>query len=90
MLFVVETTPERLMKVINANASLKKLVENRWIRLAAIDPETGQIQVRRDRGFEALEDRLDRLPVAHSSGEWYARKSRHLPMAWIQTEAGAR
>ena len=41
MLFVVETTPERLMKVMNASASMKQLVENRWIRVATIDPGVG-------------------------------------------------
>jgi len=90
MLFVVETTPERIMKVVNASASLKKLVENRWFRLATIDPETGEIHVRRDSGFEPLEGALERLPVAFTSAEWYRGKLRHLPMAWIHTEAGAR
>jgi uncharacterized protein YbcC (UPF0753/DUF2309 family) len=89
MLFVVETTPERLTSVIDANASLKRLVENRWIRLATIDPETGDVHVRRPPGFELFEERLDRLPVAHTSAEWYRGKSKHLAMAWIQ-EAGAR
>ena len=88
MLFVVETTPERMMKVVHADASLKKLVENRWFRLATLDPETGQIQVRRDGHFEPFEGAIERLPVASSSTEWYRGKLRHLPMAWI--EAGAR
>lgn len=90
MLFVVETTPERLMKVVNANATLKKQVENRWFRLATIDPETGSVQIRRGHGFESLEGVLERLPVALTSAEWYAGKIRHLPMAWIQAEAGGR
>jgi uncharacterized protein len=89
MLFVVETTPDRIMKVVNANPSLKQLVENRWFRLATIDAESGVIQVRRDSGFEPLEGPLERLPVAFSSPEWYRGKLRHLPMAWIHTEAGA-
>jgi uncharacterized protein YbcC (UPF0753/DUF2309 family) len=90
MLFVVETTPERLMKAIEANASLKRLAENRWMRLATIDPESGRIQVRRDGGFEAFDVAVERLPVALSSAEWYSGKRRHLPMAWIQAEAGGR
>ena len=32
MLFVIETAPERLMKVVNASPSLKQLMENRWIQ----------------------------------------------------------
>ncbi|HXU49427.1 MAG TPA: DUF2309 domain-containing protein [Candidatus Binatia bacterium] len=84
ILFVVETTPNRLEKVINASASLKQLVENRWIRVATIDPLSGRVHVRRDSGFEEFHEALERLPVALSSHEWYAGKLQHLPMAWIQ------
>ena len=85
ILFVIETTPERLSKVIDASASLKQLVENRWIRVATIDPSSGRVHVRRNSGFEEFDERLERLPVALSSAEWYSGKLQHLPMAWIQT-----
>ena len=88
MLFVVETTPERMSKVIDASASTRKLVENRWIRLATIDPETGRVHVRRNGGFEEFSGAVERLPVALSSPEWYRGKRGHLGMAWIQPEAG--
>ena len=85
ILFIIETTPERLEKLINASASLKQLVENHWIRLATIDPVSGRVHVRRNNGFEEFHEALERLPVALSSHEWYAGKLQHLPMAWIQT-----
>jgi len=85
ILFVVETTPDRLNKVINASPSLKQLLENRWIRLATIDPDSGRVHVLRDGGFEEFREALERLPVALSSHEWYVGKLQHLPMAWIQT-----
>jgi hypothetical protein len=90
MLFVIETTPERLMKVVEASTALRQLVENRWFRLATIDPESGRVFVRRDGGFAEFDGPVERLPVALSSAEWYAGKLQHLPMAWIQTEAGGR
>jgi uncharacterized protein YbcC (UPF0753/DUF2309 family) len=90
MLFVIETTPERLLKVVNASASLKQLVENRWIRIATIDPESGRVHVRRDSGFEEFDGPVERLPVALSSAEWYSGKIEHLAMAWIQAEGGGR
>jgi uncharacterized protein YbcC (UPF0753/DUF2309 family) len=89
-LFVIETTPERLTKVVNANAALRELVENRWIRVATIDPESGCVQVRRDDGFEEFAGPVERLPVALSSAEWYSGKIEHLAMAWIQTDGGGR
>jgi hypothetical protein len=90
ILFVVETTPERLMKVVNASAALRQVVGNRWIRLATIDPGSGRVHVRRDSGFEEFDGPVERLPVALSSAEWYSGKLQHLPMAWIQTETGGR
>ncbi|HTW64821.1 MAG TPA: DUF2309 domain-containing protein [Bryobacteraceae bacterium] len=90
ILFVVETTPERLNGVIERSASLKQLVENRWIRIATIDPASGCVHVRRDAGFAELDGPLERLPVALSSAEWYAGKIDHLPMAWIPTTAEGR
>jgi uncharacterized protein len=90
MLFVIETTPERLTRVVNANASLKQLVENRWIRVATIDPATARVHARRNSSFEEFDGPVERLPVALSSSEWYAGKRQHLPMAWIQTQPGGR
>jgi hypothetical protein len=90
ILFVVETTPERLNGVIARSASLKQMVTNRWIRIAAIDPASGRVHVRRDSGFEEFDGPLERLPVALSSDEWYAGKIGHLPMAWIPAAAGGR
>jgi uncharacterized protein YbcC (UPF0753/DUF2309 family) len=90
ILFVVETTPERLSGVIARSDSLRQLVENRWIRIAAIDAETGRIHVRRDNGFEEFDLALERLPVALSSAEWYDGKIEHLPMAWIPPRARGR
>ena len=84
ILFVIEATPNWLDKAINASASLKQLVENRWIRLATIDPVSGRVHVRRDSGYEEFHEALERLPVALSSHEWFAGKLQHLPMAWIQ------
>jgi len=90
MLFVIETAPERLAKAVDASAPLKQLVENRWIRVATIDPVSGRVHVWRDSGFEEFDGPVERLPVALSSAEWYGGKVQHLPMAWIRTEAGVR
>lgn len=87
MLFIVETTPERLSQVIAATAALTELVNNRWIRIATIDPISGQVHVHRANGFEPFDGPVERLPVAFSSAEWYRGKLEHLPMASIQVQA---
>ena len=84
MLFVIETTPTCLLQAVGSSAPLKQLVENRWIRIAVIDRQSGLVHVYRDTGFEELDEPLERLPVALSSAEWYGGKIEHLAMAWIQ------
>lgn len=88
MLFVVETTPQRLNRVIEGNASIRRLVANRWIRIATIDPDNGNIHVLRDGEYEPFTEAVERLPVALTSAEWYRGKRDHLRMAWIQSGAG--
>jgi hypothetical protein len=90
ILFAIETTPERLMKVVQESPSLKQLVENRWIRLAAIHPDSGAVQVFRNGGFQKFDEPVERLPVSLSSAEWYRGKIQHLPMAWIHSPTGGR
>jgi uncharacterized protein len=90
ILFVVETAPERLNRVIEESPSLRQLVRNRWIRIATICPASGRVHVRRDSGFEEFDGPLERLPVALSSAEWYSGKIEHLPMAWIPAPQGGR
>ena len=52
ILFVIETTPALLEKVLAGNPTVNEFVTNRWIRVAVMDPETGRIQIRRDHGYE--------------------------------------
>src|SRR6185369_9394417 len=52
MLFVVETEPERLMNVVKASPSTKRLVDNQWIRIATIDPDSGSVHTLRRGRFE--------------------------------------
>ena len=80
-LAIVVMTVPRVLRVFRGN---------RWIRIAVIDPESGQVRVRRDRGFEEFDGPVERLPVAFSSAEWYGGKIQHLPMAWIQAQGAAR
>lgn len=86
ILFVVETTPERLLRVIHASSVLTEFLENRWIRLAVIDPETGKIQIYRgDHHWKDLVGDEEPLPIVASSIDYYQGKSGHLPLARISS-----
>jgi uncharacterized protein len=88
ILFIVESTPDRLMSVIKANPELTEFVCNKWIRLATMDPDDGHIEVYRDGVFEKLEGDEEPLPVAPSSRAWYQGKMEHLSLARIDPRAG--
>jgi hypothetical protein len=84
ILFVIETTPERVMGVIRANRELVEFVCNRWIRLATMDPEDGHIEIYRGNDiFEPLSGEEEPLPITPNSRTWYRGKSEHLPLARI-------
>lgn len=84
ILFVIETTPDRLIKVVHANPLLKEFVENRWIRVSIIRPDDGAIQIYRGHGcWEDLVGDEEPLPIASSSRDYYLGKRDHLPVARI-------
>ncbi|MFN7922330.1 MAG: DUF2309 domain-containing protein [Bryobacteraceae bacterium] len=87
LLFAVEAEPERLMSAVRGNPQVAEVVENRWIRLVSIDPQSGQVRVCRGGAWEVTEGEAafdDELYYrAASSADWYARKRGHLPIARI-------
>ncbi len=84
ILFIVETTAARLLPVIHANPLLTEFLENRWIRLSIMDPETGKIQIYRgNHVWEDLTGDEEPLPIAPSSIAYYQGKSQHLPVVRI-------
>jgi uncharacterized protein YbcC (UPF0753/DUF2309 family) len=85
ILFIVETTPERVERTIRANPLLWEFLSNRWIRLAAVDPRDGRlIQVYRgDGAWEAVAGTDETLRVSATSLDWYHGHREHLPVAFI-------
>jgi len=83
ILFVVETTPARVMKVMSANPELTEFLGNQWIRLATVDPDSGEVHVRRGQEWEKLNSTLEALPSVKVSAEWFRGKLDHLPIAHI-------
>ncbi|MEK0445595.1 MAG: hypothetical protein RLZZ399_916 [Verrucomicrobiota bacterium] len=85
ILFVIESTPKRLMQVVHQSPILQEFVENRWIRLATMDPEDGSIEIYRGHSqWEPLTGDEEPLPVAESSMAYYSGKLDHLPVARIE------
>lgn len=84
ILFVIESTPERILETIHANPLLREFLEKRWIRLAAMDPDSGTMQVYRDGAWESVAGDDELLGQAPSSAQWYKGRREHLGMARIE------
>ena len=71
---VVEAPRERLWRVVEQNPAIARLVRNRWIWLACLDPGTATLWERRDEGF-VEHTATGRLPiVTGDSSDWYQGK----------------
>lgn len=83
ILFVIETTPTAMTRIMDNNPAIAQLVRNRWVQLATLNPDDGAIQLFEDGEFVPFEDSNAALPTAESSAAWYQGKEGHLPFASI-------
>jgi len=75
---VIETTSEKMLGIMNRNETIERLVRNRWVQLALIDPATGDLQFLDNGTFVPRRPESDELPVAESSTDWYRGRRDHL------------
>jgi uncharacterized protein YbcC (UPF0753/DUF2309 family) len=85
ILFVIESTPERVLAAIRSNPELSQFLFNQWIRMATMDPEDGQLHVFRNGTFEPFRDEefsgLAQFPNSHT---YFQGRAEHLPPVQIQ------
>lgn len=77
--FVIETTPEAMLSIMDRNPAIARLCRGCWSHLAVIDPETSKIQVFRHGGFQQFEGNVSDLQEVESSLECYQDERDHLP-----------
>jgi uncharacterized protein YbcC (UPF0753/DUF2309 family) len=82
-LFVIEAAPEKLLKVVDRNPGIARLVRNDWVRLATLDPDSAAVKVFRDGAFHDYRPQAAGLPRAASSVDWYRGWRDHLEFAAI-------
>ncbi|MEK6257302.1 MAG: DUF2309 domain-containing protein [Planctomycetota bacterium] len=89
LLFVIETTPERMLSIMDRNPGIGILVRHAWIHLAVLDTESHQIQVFRNGEFKPYRPEAIELPQAASSADWYRGWRDHLEFAQIEPSEDA-
>ncbi|HSG72889.1 MAG TPA: putative inorganic carbon transporter subunit DabA, partial [Planctomycetaceae bacterium] len=83
LLFVLETTPRIVQRIIDSNEQISRLVRGGWVQLAVFNPETSHVYryVRGEFVLYAPESR--EIPLVDSSLTWYGGQRDHLGFASI-------
>lgn len=87
LLFVIETSPERLLRILEKNPPLAQLVSGHWVRVATVDAETSRIHLYNRGRFEEHQLENDSLPETETSPAWYRGWRDHLGFASIKAAA---
>jgi uncharacterized protein YbcC (UPF0753/DUF2309 family) len=82
-LFVIESTPEVMRKILARSPMIEGLVRRKWVYLALLDPRSSEVLVYHDGEFLRHEPRAEKLPWAVSSVAWYRGWRDHLDFARI-------
>ncbi len=88
ILFVIETTPEKMLHIMHAQSIIDRLVRQDWVQLAVFDPVHNRLQRFVAGKFVDYISQSDQLPLATSSSEWYGGYRDHLGFASIHTPYG--
>jgi uncharacterized protein YbcC (UPF0753/DUF2309 family) len=83
-LFILETSPEAMLRIIERNEGIGRMCRNGWVQLAVLHPETREISVFEDGAFRRYEPQASVLPKAASSVDWYRGWRDHLEFAEIE------
>lgn len=70
-LFVVETTPEAMLSIMQRNPVIDRLVRGHWVQLATLDPHSVQLHLYTNGQFEPYWPQNTQLPTVPSSLHWY-------------------
>jgi uncharacterized protein YbcC (UPF0753/DUF2309 family) len=84
LLFVIESTPQALLEIMERNAGIANWIRNRWVQLAVLDPHSAQIHVFRKGEFHPYRPESKRLPEVESSVDWYRGWRDHLGFAVVR------
>ena len=86
LLFIIETTPEVLLGIMEQNAAIGRLIRNDWVRVAVLDPHSPELRMYVNGEFQPYRPTVDQLPRASSSVDWYRGWRDHLEFAAIGEE----
>ncbi len=88
LLFVIESTPERIESIMARNETVGRILRNGWVQLALLHPDTNELLRYRQGRFEQYEPENRELPRVATSTDWYRGWRDHLGFARIGSDDG--
>ncbi|MCY2985652.1 MAG: DUF2309 domain-containing protein [Planctomycetota bacterium] len=83
LLFIIESTPDALLRIMNENTMVGRICRNGWAQLAVLDPHSNRIQRFVNGHFVDYVPSENNLPIAENSMDWYRGQRANLPFAMI-------
>jgi uncharacterized protein len=84
-LFLIETAPEPMFRIMERDPGIARLCNNGWILLSVIDPVSRALSVFENGKFRPYTPQASVLPRAPGSVDWYRGWRDHLEFAEIGT-----
>ena len=81
--FIIETTPEAMLRIMARNELIGKTCRNGWVQVATLDPDSNEIHILQGDRFERYSPQTSQLPVVAASVDWYRGWRDHLGYAEI-------
>ncbi|WP_373650030.1 DUF2309 domain-containing protein [Schlesneria sp. DSM 10557] len=85
LLMIIETTPDGIRRIMERSETVRNIIQNGWVQLALLDPDSNQILVFREDEFHRYQPTNTDLPQAMTSADWYRGWREHLGFAQICT-----
>jgi uncharacterized protein YbcC (UPF0753/DUF2309 family) len=83
-LFIIETTPEAMSRIMEQNPMIGRMCRNSWVQLIVLHPASRTLYVYQEDQFHPYEPQASELPKAASSVDWYRGWRDHLEFAEIE------
>jgi uncharacterized protein YbcC (UPF0753/DUF2309 family) len=90
LLFVIEAVPEAIEMIMRRNETVRQILQNGWVQLCLLNPQSNQLLLYHDRRFEEWHAQPGDLPQVASSIDWYRGHRGHLPFAQVGCWPGER
>jgi uncharacterized protein len=86
LLFIIETTPEKMTRIMDRNEGIGRLIRNGWVQLATLDPDSARIHLFRHGRFELYQPESTEVPKVAAWVDWYRGWRDHLGFALLEKE----